>query len=41
MVDGARDAVADWSTHARARGVPLEMTVRIGRELELRASEIG
>lgn len=41
LIRRIRDAVAEWPTHARGRGVPPETVARIGRELEQRAVEIG
>lgn len=41
LIDAVRDAVAGWPEHASARGVPAETAERIGRELDLRAAEIG
>lgn len=41
IIDGVRDAVADWPVRARGRGVPPETVGRIGEDLDLRAAEIG
>lgn len=41
MVDQVRDAVADWPSHAAARGVPPDTVARVDASLMARAREIG